>query len=831
MTRPMARPLPSQTEILRYLSAQEHAVDTAEITRGLELGAASRRKIRDLLDQLVLEGKLRSVQGDRYRVPLAARDLGSWEGILSVHPRGFAFVNASGHEDVFLPPSGIGPALHGDTVRVAVVARTPRGPEGRVDGIVRRRNPRVSGVLRKRRKSCWLEPDDERIRGPIVVIDSKRAERSAAERGRDGDVESERASERLAIKDGAAAVVNITRFPESAEENPEAELVSVLGEQGEAAVEVAKILLRDNISEDRDPAVQAEAEQRTADLSPVSLDGRADLRKLPFLTIDPVDARDHDDAVYVERRAAGYRAYIAIADVSEYVQPGGALDRDASERCFTTYLPDRAVPMLPRVLAANQCSLLADQDRYCLCAIVELDKAAAVQRFRLVEGVIRVAALITYEDAACTLGFIEEEPKNPKALEFKKQLRAANELAVKLRKLRLRRGSLDLDLPEPKVQLDPETKRPVSISKRAKNPGIAGAYQLVEELMLLANERVARWLTSKRGPAVYRVHAPPDPERLEQLSLVARKLGVPFEDDTLEGPLGMSRWLKRLSKHPLRVVLEGLLLRSLKMAQYDTVNIGHYGLASECYVHFTSPIRRYPDLLVHRSSKALLRGQAGKPTPEQADALRAQAARTSEIERVVLQAEREVVDVYRCLLMQDKIGQVYEARVTGMAGSGIYAQIDEPFVDVLVRFESMGPDRYVASDDGLAVVGQRSQDRIALGDRLTLVVEDVGLARRTVFGRRVPPNRVLDAADALVEGAAEQDPGAGRRRPRGRPGRAEPAVARGPGRGSPRPAGAAAAGAARRGSGRGRKRQPGSFGRAERREAEDGGFRAGRRRR
>ena len=815
----MARSLPSQTEILRFLSTREQALDAAEITTGLELGAASRRKIKDVLAQLVLEGKLR-VQGDRYRVPFGARDLGSWDGLLSVHPRGFAFVNASGQEDVFVPPSGIGAALHGDTVRVAVVARTPRGPEGRVDAIVKRRNPRVSGVLRKRRKSCWLEPDDERIRGPIVVNERRSAQRA-------GDGQPAARDGQLAARDGAAAVVEITRFPQSAEENPEGELMSVLGEQGEAAVEVAKILLRDNIQEDRDPAAQAEAERRAAELSPISMADRADLRELPFLTIDPVDARDHDDAVYVERRASGYRAYVAIADVSEYVLPGSALDKDASERCFTTYLPDRAVPMLPRVLAAEHCSLLADQDRYCLCAIVDLDKAASVQRFRMVQGVIRVAALITYEDAAYTLGFMEGEPKNPRALTFKKQLRSANELAVKLRKLRLRRGSLDLDLPEPKVQLEPDTKRPVAISKRAKNPGIVGAYQLVEELMLLANERVARWLTSKRSPAVYRVHAPPDPERLEQLGTVARKLGVAFDEEATESPLGMSKWLKRVHKHPLRIVLEGMLLRSLKMAQYDTVNVGHYGLASECYVHFTSPIRRYPDLLVHRISKGLLRGTAGKVTPEQIEALRAQAARCSEIERVVLQAEREVVDVYRCLLMQDKIGQVYEARVSGMAGSGFYAQIDEPFVDVLVRFESMGPDRYVASDDGLSMVGQRSQDRITLGDRLTLVIEDVGLARRTVFGRRVPPTRVIDAAEQLATSAPGQEDGQRRRRSRHNPEREQrPSVP--PARGTPSRRNEPAA-SGPRGAQRGR-RDKGKF-RGGAQESEDGGFRSRRRRR
>ncbi|MEY2933299.1 MAG: ribonuclease, partial [Pseudomonadota bacterium] len=590
----MARPIPSPAEILRFLSTQEHPLDAAEVTKGLKLAAASRRRIRDLLAQLVLEGKLRVGQGDRFRMPAAGRDLGSWEGVLSVHPRGFGFVNAGGKEDVFLPPSGIGAALHGDTVRIMVVARSPRGAEGRVDGIIKRRNPRVSGLLQKRRKSCWLEPDDERIRGPIVIV------------GRHPDAQ-----------DGAAAVVNITRFPESAEENAEGELLSVLGEPGEAVVEVAKILLREGIDEERDPATVAEAEARMKELLPISFEGRTDLREHPFLTIDPVDARDHDDAVFVERRAGGYRAYIAIADVSEYVQPGGALDKDASERCFTTYLPDRAVPMLPKALAATQCSLLAAQDRLCLCAIVDLDKAGEVTRFKLVEGVIQVAALLSYEDAACTLGFIEEEPKNPLALRYKKQLRAANELAVKLRRARMRRGSLDLDLPEPKVMLDPTTHHPEAISKRAKNPGIVGAYQLVEELMLLANERVARWLTSKRSPAVFRVHAPPDPERLETLGTLARKLGVPFESDTLDGPLGVSLWLKRLSKHPLKVVLEGMLLRSLKMAQYDTTNVGHFGLASECYVHFTSPIRRYPDLLVHRLCKTVLRGQFRTPTDEQ----------------------------------------------------------------------------------------------------------------------------------------------------------------------------------------------------------------------
>ncbi len=757
----------------------------ADIAARLRVTGAGRRRLREALTGLVLEGAISSLPGQRYRVANGF-DLGNWEGLLSVHPRGFAFVNASGREDVFIPPPAIGAALHGDTVRVAIVARTPRGPEGRVDAIIRRRNPRISGVLRRRRKSAWLEPDDDRIRGPIVI------------KGGGGQEGS----------DGMAAVATITRFPESAEENPEGELLSVLGTPGEAEVEVGKILARDNIREERDPAVLAQAEARAAELSPVSLEGRKDLREYRLVTIDPVDARDHDDAIYVERNAKGYRAYVAIADVSEYVQPGSAVDRDASERCFTTYLPDRAVPMLPAVLASQHCSLLPDQDRYALTAIVDLDKQGEIERFRVVESVIRVAAKLTYEDVAITLGMVEGGVANPRTAEFKSDLRVLNDLAKKLRKTRMRRGALDLDLPEPRVTLDPETGRPVAITRRAKNPGIQGAYQMVEELMLLANERVARWLSGRKSPAVYRVHAPPDPERLEQLAIVAQRLGVPFEADTLDSPLGVSRWLKRAAKHALAVVLESLLLRSLKQAQYDVINVGHFGLASECYVHFTSPIRRYPDLLVHRIVKHLLRGGRVLKDPDAIESLRAKAARASEIERVVMQAEREVVDIYRCVLMRDSIGQVYEGRVTSFSSGGAYVVLDEPFVDVLIRFESIGPDRYEVSSDGLSVRGQRSGDQLSLGDRVTLVIEDVGLARRTIYGKRIPPERVVSDAESLRrpgslepldEAAQEQRRVKGRRSA----GHAAPA-ARGARGGLARP------GERRRGGGRGQRSDDGA---------------------
>jgi ribonuclease R len=428
---------------------------------------------------------------------------------------------------------------------------------------------------------------------------------------------------------------------------------------------------------------------------------------------------------------------IAIADVSEFVQPGGALDSEASTRCFTTYLPDRAVPMLPRELAADQCSLLPDQDRYAVCCIVDLDTNVKVRRVRVVEAVIRAQALISYEDAARALGYLEGQPHKPEATRFLSQLKVLDEIARKLRRARLRRGALDLDLPEPKVELDPATGAPTGISARAKDPGVKATYQLVEEFMLLANERVARFLSERGSPAVYRVHGPPDEDRLEQLGLAAQRLGAPFDVDTTEGPVALSRWKDSVADHPAAPVLEMLLLRSLKQAQYDIVNIGHFGLALDSYVHFTSPIRRYPDLLVHRLVKGLVRGGSAKNSPDEIEDLRSKATLASRAERTVMQAEREVVDLYRCLFMRRHVGDEFDARVTGISGSGVYASIENPFVDVLVRFEALGSDHYEARDDSLGVVGSRSGESILLGDRLRVVIEDVALERRTTYARRI----------------------------------------------------------------------------------------------
>lgn len=711
--------MPARADIIATLAGAERPLHAREIASRLGVAEGSRVRLGELLDQLTFDGSIQRVGGHRYKTHAPdERGRESWEGLLTMNQRGFGFVNAAGHDDVYIPPDAVGAALHGDKVQIAVVNRSSRGLEGRILSILARRSNRVAGIFRRRGKSAWLEPDDTRIRGPIVL----------------GSAPSKGAP---AATDGEAAIVEITRFPEYPDEAIEGRLVASLGKSGDPNTEVAKILLREQIVEEHPEAALQEAEALAAKLQRFDLASRRDLRSVPLPTIDPKDARDHDDAVWVDKRGDGYRAYVAIADVAEYVTEGSALDAEARARGCTIYLPDRAIPMLPSALAADLCSLLPDRERLCLCVIADLDRAGQVESFELVEGVMRSAAMLTYDGVALSLGFTEEGQRSRQAEAMKPGLRVLDELSRKLRKRRLNNGALDLDLPEAHVILDEETGSPEDVVRRAKDPGVKRAYQMIEELMLLANELVAEWLSSKKSLAVYRVHATPDPEKLERLARVAKRFGLEVDPNDLLEPKGLGSWLRRIEQHPKKHVLEMLTLRSLKQAVYDIVNVGHFGLASDAYLHFTSPIRRYPDLVVHRLVKGLLRGGRPSNAPEAVERIREAATQASQRERASMEVEREVVDLYRALLMQSHVGEILQGTVTGVTANGVYVALDAPFVDVLVRLDSLGADNYELSDDELALVGQRSGDRVELGQRLTIRIEEASLMRRTTLGRRL----------------------------------------------------------------------------------------------
>jgi ribonuclease R len=727
----MAPRLPTRSEILELLASETRPMHAREIAARLRVSEVDYLGLQHLLDDLSLEGVLATRPGQRFKLSSRTASVrgAEREGLLSVHSRGFGFVASLGEtgDDVFVPPEAMGGAMHGDRVRVRIRSRGPRGAEGEVVQVIERGLKRIAGTLRRKAKSAWVEPDDTRVRGPIVLgrgIDT-----------RDGSGNSG--------SDGDAVVVAITRWPEAPNENPEGAIESVLGRPGDLAVEVAKILVLEGVHEQHaEPAIR-EAEAFGDEIPGQMTRDREDLRHVPLPTIDPEDARDHDDAVWVERtqNGGGYRAWIAIADVSRYVTPGTALDEEAQKRGCSIYLPDRAIPMLPRALSSNLCSLLPGVDRLCLCVEAEIDAAGDVRKGRVIRGVMRSHAKLTYGGVARALGLTAslEAKREPAADELVGGLRTAYELSRILRAKRMKRGALDFELPEARVVLHEETRQPVDVTRRAQDPGVKKAYQLIEELMLLANETVARWCEERGVPTIYRVHAPPDEQKLDRFAAMCDALGIPFDVEDTREPKRLGQLLASFSDHPLAPVLNSLLLRSMKQATYDVANIGHFGLASKAYLHFTSPIRRYPDLIVHRIVHEVLSGREPRAPGGVVgrDKLAEAALASSIAERRAMEVERAIVDLYRAFLMKDRIGARFEGTVTAVVGSGLFVQLDAPFVDVLVRLEDLGHDHWQVDDDTLRVVGARSGDVIALGERLAVEIVDVAILRRTVYGRRV----------------------------------------------------------------------------------------------
>lgn len=759
----MPKRLPSRGEVLELLEAHDRPLHAREIAAQLGVADVDYLGFQRMLDDLGFQGVLSQRPGQRFHAKRAAQGKGAErEGILSVNARGFGFVaslDAAG-DDVFINAEALGGAMHGDRVVVRVRSRGTRGAEGEIVKIVERGTKRVAGVLRRRGKSAWVEPDDARVRGPITLTDEIDLVGAQGNSGNDGD----------------AVIVAITRFPEFHGETPVGKLEAVLGRPGDLKVEVAKILVLEKIEEVHTEKAFAEADAYGAVVPEHMKEGREDLTHLPLPTIDPEDARDHDDAVWVERTPeGGYRCWIAIADVSSYVVPGTSIDDEAKARGVSVYLPDRAIPMLPRNLSSNLCSLLPNVERLCLCADVTLDASGSVVESRLVRGVMKSAAKLTYGGVARALGFTDLPPRQQEADDMKDGLRVAYEASRLLRSRRMKRGALDFELPEAKIVLDDKTGLPTDILRRSGDPGMKRAYQLIEELMILANEVVARWMEGRQLPTIFRVHAPPDEKKLDRFASLCNTLGIPFDVESTREPKLLAQLLKSFADHPLAATLNSLLLRSMKQAAYDITNVGHFGLASKAYLHFTSPIRRYPDLVVHRTVHKVLLGERMKSIDEMRAEMGDAALQSSMSERRAMEVERAVVDLYRAFLMKDRIGERYEGTVSAVVGSGMFVALDAPFVDVLVRLEDLGEDRYAIDDEGLRVVGARSGDVISLGDRVVVEIIDVAILRRSVYGKRIHAGAPAGDRGRGKQGRGKQEArGAARGKQGAKPGKGAP---------------------------------------------------------
>ena len=622
--------------------------------------------------------------------------------------RGFGFVSLdAGGPDAFIAPDRVGAALHGDRVSIRI-APTPKGPEGWIVEVLERGNTQLTGVVQSRGRGFVFIPDDQRLRSPMRV---------------EGNVPRR-------MQRDTTVLAQIAVFPQNNDDRGTVELLEVLGQPGVVEIEVAKIKIRENVVEDFPEAVQAEAEAMGSRVTQKQSQRRTDLRKVDLITIDPASAKDHDDALHVSRtKGGGYKVLVAIADVSHYVRPGTAIDAEALARGTSIYLPDRAIPMLPHALSSHLASLVPHKDRLCMAVQIELSPQGAVRNHRFMEGVMKSGGKLTYEGVARALSLTDKGPKQPAAEQRKRSLKALLEASRLLRDRRLKRGALDFDLPEAKIIMDARTQTPTAIEQAKNDPGVRDAYRMVEEMMLLANEVVARALTKRGIPAIYRAHGKPDPEKIEVFCKLAQSLGHKLDVESATNPKQLSRFLQRTEGTEHASMLRYMLLRSMQQAVYDTdPAIGHFGLAATDYLHFTSPIRRYPDLVVHRVVRSLIRGEAidvavAKPKMQRA------AVEASRLERRAMTVERDVSDLYRVLFMQDRVGDTFDAKVSGFSQRGMYVSVQEPFVDMMLPLEQLD-DIYRPDDLGIRLIGQRHANVFTLGDKVSVRLEEAHIGNR-----------------------------------------------------------------------------------------------------
>ena len=638
-------------------------------------------------------------KGDRYTLP-ARLDLVA--GRLAVHRDGFAFCVPDEPEeaDVYVPAGRVRPAMHGDRVLVRVEPFQRRGRlEGRVVKVLERGTHRIVGVLRQGRTAAVLVPQEQRLTLPILVP-----------RGAEGGA-----------RDGDMVVAELVRYPGLASE-AEARVALVLGPADDPRVETEAVIHAHGLPLEFPPEVAAAARRVPAGPSAEEVARRLDLRALPIVTIDGENARDFDDAVLVEPLGRGFRLTVAVADVAHYVPAGSPLDLEARARGTSVYFPDRVVPMLPEELSNGICSLKPAEDRLVKAVRLELDARGRLVAASFGDAVIRSAARLTYTQVRQAL--VDGDPSVRAALGgLLEPLERAEALARLLIARRRARGSIDFDLPEAEVVLDLRG-RPADIVRAERSI----AHQMIEEFMLAANEAVARELARRGLPFPHRVHEPPAADSVAALARFLEGFGLRLRlEEGRPTPAAFQAVLEQVQGRPEERLVNTVLLRSMQQARYAAEPLGHFGLATDCYTHFTSPIRRYPDLVVHRLLDVAL-GGSGRVPPD----LVAIAEESSRRERVAMEAEREIVQLKKIQFMQDKVGQVYEGFVSGVAPFGFFVELRDVFVEGLVHVTALGGDFYEHVEGQHLLRGRRTRRTYRVGDPVTVRVAGVSVERRTI---------------------------------------------------------------------------------------------------
>ena len=674
------------------------------------MSGRARVALRKALRDLERAGEIARIRKDRYVLPAEA-DLVT--GKLSVHPAGYGFLISEkpGEPDVFIAAENVGTAMHRDRVVARISLEPPAGRikgrrEGRVIRILERAHDTIVGTLQRSRNFYYVVPDDPRFVHDIYV-------RPVAA------VPEDRRSETEATV-GDKVVVRLDDW-QSRHVNPEGEIVEVLGPASAPGVDVLSIIRKYHLPTEFPSDVLEQAERIPERVEAQQIAGREDLRNQFIVTIDPDDARDFDDAINVEKLAnGGWQLGVHIADVAAYVEPGSALDREARLRGNSVYLPDRVIPMLPERLSNGVCSLKPQVDRLTHSVFIQFDKRGVAKSARFARSVIRSAHRLTYKEAYAILTSLPRD-------RLGERLHLAWELAVLLRRKRFEHGALDLDFPEVKVWVDTQGK-PVRL-ERVENDE---SHQLIEEFMLVANEAVARELKRRAIPTVYRVHENPDPEKLAEYREFALSFGYKVGDLTHRAEL--QRLLAETRGKAEEQALKVGLLKSLKRARYDPQPLGHYGLAKTNYLHFTSPIRRYADLVVHRALGSDTTSR--RPYHVGMAEITSIAEHISTTERNAADAEIDATQMKKLEFFQQQLAgrkpQMFSATVVDVRNYGLMVELPDALITGLIHVSSLTDDFYVFEPARRQLIGRRSRKRFSIGDDLSVFVARVDIFKRQV---------------------------------------------------------------------------------------------------
>ena len=693
-------------QILAVLRRKDYRpMDKTEIGRELRLKGRERVILRQNLRELERAGEIARIRKNRYVLPTEA-DLAT--GKLSIHQAGYGFLTSEelGEPDIFIAAENIGTGMHGDRVVVRISRDAPYGRikgrrEGRVIRILERAHDTIVGTLQRSRNFYYVVPDDPRFVHDIYVSPDR----------------DERVGTSASV--GDKVVVRLDAW-ESRHVNPEGEIVEVIGPASAPGIDMLSIIRKYHLRAEFPKDVLDQAERISERIDARQLEGREDLRKEFIVTIDPDDARDFDDAIQVEKIKNGWRLGVHIADVAAYVEPESALDREARRRGNSVYLPDRVIPMLPERLSNGVCSLNPGVDRLTHSVFVHFDKNGNAKSARFARSVIRSAHRLTYKQAYAIL-------KSPPRDQLGERLHVAWELAALLRRKRFEHGALDLDFPEVKVWVDKQG-HPVRL-ERVENDE---SHQLIEEFMLAANEAVARELKKRAIPTVYRVHENPDPEKLAEYREFVLSFNYRVGDLTHRSEL--QRLLALIHGKPEEQALKVALLKSLKRARYSAQPLGHYGLAKANYLHFTSPIRRYADLGVHRS----LGRDTALRRPYQTDSreIASIAEHLSMTERTAADAEIDAAQMKKLEFFQRQLDernpQIFRASIVDVRNYGLMVELPDALITGLIHVSSLTDDFYVFEPARRQLIGRRSRKRFSIGDELSVYVARVDTFKRQV---------------------------------------------------------------------------------------------------